>query len=457
MNDLLRRLGNFLAGPRTKYNPLPGIRYFYGSWQDALNEAERQGKPVFVDFDTVGFYPRQEIIREAFSDTSLAVKFNAGFVNYRVDAQQGEGLAIAERYRVLSYPVPTSLFVLWDGSVLHRASGYKGITGLLAEADKALALANKPNLRSTLEQTYLAGERDLVFLATYLQERANADMPSHDALTTYLSLVPELDWNTDETVALIIGNLTTYDQCIVGVLLQKLRQLRDSDDNPAIVLRNKVSERIRQLIRSRFHQAIAEHDEQELTELIADNEQLLYAERGDSLSKQEVDEMTNGYRRRFYAETKNFNQYRPLAEAEAWRLMTISKEAVREKDKEAFRKYLERKNKLDETGDRPDYWKFAEAMSTLESQDTARQLNQLVRYYEEHMTDPDDLEQALVWSARALEYDRSPGFLHTHARLLMKLGRTAEADRMLHEMSSQQTPGTRVVHAVIKKLKDYER
>lgn len=457
MKGFLRRLRTFFAGPPAKRSLLPGVQYFYGSWQAVLDEANRQKKPVFVDFDTIGFYPRQEIIREAFSDSSLAVTFNANFINYQVDAQRGEGVAIAERYRVLSYPVPTSLFILWDGSLLHRASGYQGLAGLLAEADKALALANKPNVLSTLEQTYLAGQRDPVFLATYLRERANADMPNNDALITYLSLVPETDWTTDETIGLITAHLTTYDPRIVDALQQTLRQLYGSTDKPAVVQRTKLGDCIRQLIRSRFHRAIAEQDEQQLAEVITDNERFLYAEAGDSLSKQEVEEMANGYRRRFYAETKNFAQYRPLAEAEAWRLMTVSRESVREKDREAFLHYLERKKELDETGERPDYWKYAEAMSTVESHETARQLNQLVRYYDKHMTDPYDLEQALVWSARSLEYDRNPGYLHTHARLLMKLGRSAEADRILQEMSSQQTPGTRVVHSVIKKPKDYER
>lgn len=457
MKRFFDRLRSVFFGPQHSYNPLPGIQYVYGSWQYALNEAKRQNKPLFVDFLTTDFYPRQQIVREAFSDTSLAVKFNAGFVNYQVDPLRGEGAAVADQYRFNQCPVPTALFVLWDGSLLHRASGYKGLAGLLTEADKALALANEPNRLSMLEQDYLAGNRSRAFLAEYLSERSRALMPNDEALATYLSLVPEADWITDDLVELIIGNLTAYRPEPVDALRQKLRQSPDAPDNSCNSLRTRIGNCIRELIRPRFHQAIADANEQQLAEVIADNESFLRAERGDKLSEQEVDAMINGYRRRFYAETKNLVKYRPLAEAEAWRLLTVSMNSVREKDRLAYQRFEERRKKMDERGERPDYWKYAQAMSTFESQHMASQLHRLVRYYEEHMTEPRDLNQALTWSDRMLAYDRSPGYLGLHARLLLKLGRMTEADTILQEVSAQQTSGTYTVHVVMKMPKDYEQ
>ncbi len=457
MKAFLHWLVPRLAGPQYRNGPLPGIRYFTGSWSDVLAEAKRQNKPVFVDFYKLGFGPREQIAREAVLNPALARTFNAHFINYWVDDQAGEGLAIAKRYRIHAYSVPASLFVLGDGSLLHRPSAYETLRGLLAEADNALKATHEPNRLSILEQDYVAGQRDPAFLATYLQERGRVGMPNNEALATYLSLMPEINWTADETVQLIIGNLTTYNQNVVNALLQKLRQLNNSSEKPSVALRTKIIECVRQLMRTRFHQAVAGRDEQQLSEVIADNALFLYAERADKLSTREAEAISNGYRRRFYAETRNFTNYRPLAEAEAWRLMAMSMDSVRERDKIAYQRYEERRQRLCTEEQRQDYQRYAQAYSSFESHDIASKLNRIVRHYLENTTDPDDLNQALTWSARSLEYDRNSGYVNLHARLLIKIGRPHEADKLLREVSAQQTPGVHSVYIAMKRPEEYER
>jgi hypothetical protein len=456
MKTFFQRLLAAFAGPQHNGGPFAGVHYFYGSWQQVLAEAKRQNKPVFLDFHTLGFYPRQQIAEQAALDPSLASKFNAHFINYQVDAKQGQGLEIAERYRMQTSPVPTALFILWDGSLLYRASGYEGLKGLLAQANKAIEAANEPNRLSMLERAYGGGQRDLAFLAAYLIERSRADMPNQDALLTYLSLVAQTEWTTDETIQLIIGNLMTYHPSPINALRQKLHQLSHSSDRSCMSLRSQIRQRIRELIRSRFHQAITEQDEQQLATVIADNEQVLRADQWEKLSEAEVHHIANGFRRRFYAETKNYANYRPLAESEAWRLMSIPIDSVREKDKREYQRFLDRKNQPDERGLGPDHYQYAQSMSTFESHDMAHRLNRFVRYYVDNMTDPDDLKQALIWSARSLEFDSCPGYVSLHARLLVKLGRTREADEVLRKVSAQPTPGVHQIHVVIKGPDDYE-
>jgi hypothetical protein len=457
MKPFFQRVLAALSGPQYNEGPLAGVRYFYGSWQQVLVEANHQNKPIFLDFHTIGFYPRQQIARQAALDPSLAQKFNAQFINYLVDAKAGEGRDIARRYRMHRSAVPTALFILGDGSLLYRASGYEGVKGLLAEADKAIEATNEPNQLAILEQDYVGGKRDLAFLRAYLAERSRADMPNQEALLAYLSLISPTDWTGQETIRLIIGNLTTYQSEPVNALQQTLRQLTNSLDSSSVYLGRQISERIRELIRIRFHQAIAEQDERQLAWVIAANEQFLRAERGDQLSQPELDKMATGFRRRYYADTKNLDQYRPLAEAEAWRLMTIPLDLVREKDQLAYQRYLDRKETLDAQGEGQDYANnYAQSMSTFESRDMAHRLNRIVHYYADNMTDPADLEQALTWSARSLAFDPCPGYLHLHARLLIRLGRSREADEVLRQVSASQMPGTHQIHVSIKRPEDYE-
>ncbi|HEX9958541.1 MAG TPA: hypothetical protein VGA96_14850, partial [Fibrella sp.] len=428
-----------------------------GSWQEVLAQGKRQNKPVFVDFHTSGYDLWELIAQQAAVDPSLARTFNAQFINYRLDAETDEGLEIAKRYRLLTAPLPTALFILGDGSVLYRASGIDGVKGLLAAADKAIEAASQPNRLSMLEQEYKEGKGDPAFLAAYLLERSGADMPNQDALLTYLALLPPTAWTTDETIHLVLGNLTTYQPGPVDALQQKLRQLSHSPESSCTSLRGKIGERIRELILARFHQAITAQDERQLARVIADNEQFLRAERDDQLTQQEVDHVANGYRRRFYADTRNLDQYRPLAEAEAWRLMTIPMESIREQDKRGYQRFLDLTKQLEKRGDGGDYRKQAESRSTLESQDMAHRLNRFVRYYCDHMTDPQDLEQAFTWSTRCLAYHSCPGYLHQHARLLVRLGRTSEADEVLQQASAGQRPGVYRIHMTMKRPEDYER
>ncbi|RAJ91023.1 hypothetical protein LX87_05364 [Larkinella arboricola] len=457
MTSFFQRLLTGLSRPTLHGGPLAGVRYFEGSWQQLLTEAKRLNKPVFLDFYTMGYYPRQQTAQETVCDSSLARTFNAHFINYLVDAQEEEGDQIAHRYRMHQSAVPTALFILWDGSPVHRAEGYQGLQGLLAEAGKAIEAARQRNQLSVLEQDYQAGLRDPVFLATYLNERSRWKMPNQEALLAYLSLVPQTEWTSDDTIPLIMGNLVTYQPGPVDALLQKLGLLSQSPDRSCSSLPRQIGECIRELARTQFGQAVTGQDEQLVEAVIACHQRLLKAERGESLPEEEVERVASGYRRRFYAETKNFEKYRPLAEAEAWRLMTIPVASVHQKDKLEYQRFLERQKQLEKKGHQPDYIKYAYAMSTMESRDMAHRLNGLVQYYAENFTDAQDLEQALAWSARCLEYDTCPGYLHLHTRLLIKLGRPQEADEVLSQMSTEQAPGVYQITLVSKIPEEYDR
>ncbi len=122
-----------------------GIQFFRGSWQQALDEAKRQNKPLFVDFYTTWCPPCKRMAREAFPNPQVGEKFNARFVNYQLNAEYGEGLDLAKRYAVASYP--TALYITPNGEVVHRSVGYAGIKAMIQQADLVLAM---PKLRRAL-------------------------------------------------------------------------------------------------------------------------------------------------------------------------------------------------------------------------------------------------------------------------------------------------------------------
>lgn len=87
----------------------PGVTFLKGSWKDALAEAKRQNKPIFLDVFTTWCPPCKRMAKEAFPNARVGAKFNIHFINYQLDAEKGEGIAIAKQYAVASYP--TALYI----------------------------------------------------------------------------------------------------------------------------------------------------------------------------------------------------------------------------------------------------------------------------------------------------------------------------------------------------------
>ena len=116
----------------------PGIRFFGGTWNEALVEAKRQNKPLFVDFYANWCPPCRRMATEAFPNPTVGEKFNAYFLNYQFNAELGEGPDVARRFGVASYP--TALYFTPDGVMIHRSVGYAGVNALVHQADQILRL-----------------------------------------------------------------------------------------------------------------------------------------------------------------------------------------------------------------------------------------------------------------------------------------------------------------------------
>ena len=139
-----------------------GIQFTKGSWADILAEAKASDKVIFVDAFTTWCGPCKWMAANSFPDKAVGDFYNSTFINAKIDMEKGEGIGLAQKYKIYAYP--TLLFIDGDGELVHRAVGAVVAAGLL----KLGKVASDPTKQlSGLIKRYDKGDRDPVFLKTY--------------------------------------------------------------------------------------------------------------------------------------------------------------------------------------------------------------------------------------------------------------------------------------------------
>jgi len=117
-----------IATAMNPVKPVPGpdelkIDFHTGTWNEALQLAKEQNKPVFLDLSTswCGYCKRMKA--NVFTDAGVAGYYNSTFINVSLDAEKGEGVQLARKYGVRGYP--TFVFLNPDGSLAKQSAGYQ--------------------------------------------------------------------------------------------------------------------------------------------------------------------------------------------------------------------------------------------------------------------------------------------------------------------------------------------
>ncbi len=121
-----------------------GIQFERGTFKEISDKAASEDKLIFMDLYTTWCGPCKRLDRDVFSDGQVGEFFNKHFINYKVDAEKGEGIAIASKYRVGAYP--TLLFLQANGEIALRLTGYRPGEPLVDEAQTVLDPSHKPVL-----------------------------------------------------------------------------------------------------------------------------------------------------------------------------------------------------------------------------------------------------------------------------------------------------------------------
>ncbi len=112
-------LGAFLFGKAQDNSK--GIKFETGTFSDILAKAKAEDKLIFMDVYATWCGPCKQMSKNVFPLEKVGTYFNKGFVNAKFDAEKGEGITLAKRYKVTAYP--TFLLINGDGELVGRLVG----------------------------------------------------------------------------------------------------------------------------------------------------------------------------------------------------------------------------------------------------------------------------------------------------------------------------------------------
>lgn len=139
-------------------------------FDQAKEKAQLENKLIFLDAYTTWCAPCKWMEGNVFNKKDIADYFNAKFVNVKFDCEAGEGIEIARKYGVKSFP--TYLFLDHHGTLIYRTQSRMEADQFLVQAKNA----NDINFQiPTLVAQYKGGARASGFLLRYIQVMSNVE------------------------------------------------------------------------------------------------------------------------------------------------------------------------------------------------------------------------------------------------------------------------------------------
>ena len=146
------------------------INFEDGTFQEILAKAKKEKKLVFLDAYASWCGPCKLMEKNVFTLKSVSDYYNANFINAHFDMEKGEGVAIAQKFTIRSYP--TFLFLNGDGQLVMKNLGYMGEQDFLQIAKEA---NNPENVKYSLKERFEKGEKDPGFLMNVMRQSLDSD------------------------------------------------------------------------------------------------------------------------------------------------------------------------------------------------------------------------------------------------------------------------------------------
>mgnify|MGYP000677444019 CR=1 FL=1 len=423
-----------------------GINFRQDDWQNVVSQAKAQKKLIFVDIYTTWCGPCKEMDKKTFTDISVGDKFNARFINYKVDAEKGFGVNLAKRYNVTSYP--TCLFIDANENPVYKQEGLLRVSDLLKEAD--MVLNNQANSKPlwALDKLYNDGRRDSEFLNEYIGVRSlYSNIDNRDLVEEYVKSLTPIQYSADKTLRIMVNNGFKIDGKAFDLLL-KFREKAESLFEGGV---EKVNRAFSQSINEVFDVALKGKNQALFDKALAANLKAL---------PNTADRVNDKNKLAFYLAIKDVNKFSEAAEQYLDQyVMFVQIESIRKQDLWEYEKIMQN-YKLgirDSVGvGAAMYLNLKVNAKNTMARLTSAELNEVVKAFYDQVDDKVKLKKATEWAKRSLELVETPDSYHSYAQLMLKMGdkqMAMDIEQKAYDVALREKLDTQKFTAALEKMK----
>lgn len=160
-----------------------GIEFRHIDLDQALEEAAREEKLVFIDFYTTWCAPCKAMSKNIFPLEEVGELYNKEFVSIKLDAEKA-GKAAAAKYQVNSYP--TYLFLNPDGEVVFRETGSSPMNMFIELGRNVVVSAQSEYSLSSLKSIYGKNKNNEKFLKMFCSKMIEYGEKPYEAVDQWL-------------------------------------------------------------------------------------------------------------------------------------------------------------------------------------------------------------------------------------------------------------------------------
>lgn len=162
------------------------VIFTQGTYAEVLAKAKAENKVLMIDFFTDWCKWCVELDKKVYTNTEVADFANTYQINWKIDAEKGEGIELAKKFDVSGYP--TVVFVNGEGNEIDRIIGYfpaKDFLSIMKDYNEGKN--TMPSLKSALEKNNDDVE------ANFKMARKFSDIGDMEKSKTFAEKVLKLD------------------------------------------------------------------------------------------------------------------------------------------------------------------------------------------------------------------------------------------------------------------------
>jgi thiol-disulfide isomerase/thioredoxin len=183
---------------------------FVSNWNEAIKIAKAANKLIYLDIYTTWCGPCKIMAQNYHTNEQVGALFNKNFVCLKLDAEKGEGIIIAKKYKTNSYPSnyfidPNSL------KIIHFEAGCPiSLEGFLDYATKVKTIQEDSVSITDMHIIFRSKIYNSDFLQKYLYRLKSLKLNNNEAINAYILKIPE-GQSMDSTIQILWKFTETFN------------------------------------------------------------------------------------------------------------------------------------------------------------------------------------------------------------------------------------------------------